>query len=517
MLERIKNVIFKVAIYIRLSKEDMDRGYDDSESVKNQKILLEEYVKNLGEEYELIDIYIDQGYTGTNFNRPEFIRMISDIEQDKINMVVTKDLSRLGRDYIGTGEYIENWFPEKNIRYVSVNDGIDTFLDNNGNNDIAPFKSILNDMYSKDLSKKIRTALHTMQKQGKWVGGKTPLGYMQDKEDKNHLVICEEEAKIVKTIFEMAKTGNQIGVIRDYLNDNKIPTASQLRYNKVVFWSNKTIKNILSHEIYTGTTIQNKRSRISYKNRKMKENPKEQWYIVENTHEPIIDKKTFDAVQKMVIVQKYERHEKKNYTILDGLLYCYECGHKIGIKRDTRNNKFFTICNNYRRNSKLGICTCHGFNYEQLEDKVLKYIKELFQDIDNKKIEINIKNSKTVHDYKKLLENIEKEIELIKNNIDKMYMDKLEGKITEEICERVLNKYNEQIKEKQRQYEEIKQNKKDLEDDDSKDITKVIKEFLKLEKPTPELMKVIINKIKIHQDKQIDIYFNFKKLNEIKC
>lgn len=237
--------------------------------------------------------------------------MIGDIEQDKINMVVTKDLSRLGRDYIGTGEYIENWFPEKNIRYVSVNDGIDTFLDNNGNNDIAPFKSILNDMYSKDLSKKIRTALHTMQKQGKWVGGKTPFGYIQDKEDKNHLVICEEEANIVRTIFDMAKAGNNIGFIRDYLNDNKIPTASSLRYNKATFWSNKTIKNILSHEIYTGVTIQNKRSRISYKNRKMRENPQEQWYVVENTHEPIIDKKTYDAVQKMVIVQKYERHEKK--------------------------------------------------------------------------------------------------------------------------------------------------------------------------------------------------------------
>lgn len=343
------------------------------------------------------------------------------------------------------------------------------------------------------------------------------FGYIQDKEDKNHLVICEEEAKIVRSIFNMAKAGNQIGVIRDYLNDNKIPTASSLRYNKATFWSNKTIKNILGHEIYTGITIQNKRSRISYKNRKMRENPKEQWYVVENTHEPIIDKKTFDAVQSMVIVQKYERHEKKNYTLLDGLLYCYECGHKIGIKRDTRSHKFFTICNNYRRNSKLGICTCHGFNYEQLEYKVLKYIKDLFKDIDRKKIELNIKNSKTVYDCKKLLENIEREIELIKNNIDKMYMDKLEGKITEEVCERVLNKYNKQIKEKQNQYEEIKQNKKDLEEDNSKDIEKVVKELLKLEKPTPELMKVIINKIKIHQDKQIDIYFNFKKLNEIKC
>lgn len=204
MLEQIEKTIYKVAIYIRLSKEDVDRGYDESESIKNQKTLLIEYVQKLGWEYELKDIYIDQGYTGTNFNRPDFQRMIRDIHLGKVNMVVTKDLSRLGRDYIETGEYIEKWFPENNVRYVSVTDGIDTFETANGNNDIAPFKSILNDMYSKDLSKKIRTALHTMQKQGKWVGGKTAIGYMKDPNDKNKLVICEQEAEIVRTIFNMA-------------------------------------------------------------------------------------------------------------------------------------------------------------------------------------------------------------------------------------------------------------------------------------------------------------------------
>ena len=180
MLEQIEKTMYKVAIYIRLSKEDVDRGYDESESIKNQRTLLTEYVEKLGWKYELVDIYIDQGYTGTNFNRPAFQRMIRDINSGKVNMVVTKDLSRLGRDYIETGEYIEKWFPENNVRYVSVTDGIDTFETTNGNNDIAPFKSILNDMYSKDLSKKIRTALHTMQKQGKWVGGKTAIGYMKD-------------------------------------------------------------------------------------------------------------------------------------------------------------------------------------------------------------------------------------------------------------------------------------------------------------------------------------------------
>ena len=204
MLEQIEKTIYKVAIYIRLSKEDVDRGYDENESIKNQRTLLTEYVAKLGGEYELVDFYIDQGYTGTNFNRPAFQQMIRDINLGKVNMVVTKDLSRLGRDYIETGEYIEKWFPENNVRYVSVTDGIDTFEISNGNNDIAPFKSILNDMYSKDLSKKIRTALHTMQKQGKWVGGKTALGYMKDPNDKNKLIICKQEAEIVKTIFNMA-------------------------------------------------------------------------------------------------------------------------------------------------------------------------------------------------------------------------------------------------------------------------------------------------------------------------
>ena len=204
MLEQIEKAIYKVAIYIRLSKEDVDRGYDESESIKNQRTLLTKYVENLGWNYELIDIYIDQGFTGTNFNRPDFKRMIKDIELEKINMVITKDLSRLGRDYIETGEYIEKWFPEKNVRYVSVTDGIDTFSNNNGNNDIAPFKSILNDMYSKDLSKKIRTALHTMQKEGKWVGGKIALGYTKDPNNKNKLIICEAEAEIIKKIFNMA-------------------------------------------------------------------------------------------------------------------------------------------------------------------------------------------------------------------------------------------------------------------------------------------------------------------------
>ena len=309
--------------------------------------------------------------------------------------------------------------------------------------------------------------------------------------------------------------GNEVGAIKNYLNDNKIPTANQLRYNKGTFWENKTVKNILKNEVYIGNTVQNKRSRISYKNRKLRSNPEEQWNIVENTHEPIIEKQIFEKVQKMVIVQKYNRNEKKHKFLLDGLLFCYECKHKIGV-RGKKNGYMFMICNNYRRNSKLGLCTSHGFSYKALEKDILQYIRNLFLAIDSKKIELNIKNNRTQYDCGKMLKQLQTEINLIKDNIDKMYVDKLNGKVSEEMYERLFNKLINEVNQKEKEYNELKNKKDDASQDDSKEIEKIVKEFLKLENPTPEIMKVIINRIEIHQDKQVDIYFNFKKLNDLK-
>lgn len=247
----------------------------------------------------------------------------------------------------------------------------------------------------------------------------------------------------------------------------------------------------------------------------MRSNPQEQWNIVENTHEPIIDKSVFNKVQKMVIVQKYNRNEKKHKFLLDGLLFCYECKHKIGV-RGKKNGYMFMICNNYRRNSKLGLCTSHGFSYEALEKDILQYIRNLFLAIDSKKIELNIKNNRTQYDYGKMLNKKQTEINLIKDNIDKMYVDKLNGKVSEEMYERLFNKLIKEIQQKEKEYNELKRKREDARQGDSKEIEKIVKEFLKLEKPTPEIMKVIINRIEIHQDKQVDIIFNFRKLNYIK-
>ena len=313
----------------------------------------------------------------------------------------------------------------------------------------------------------------------------------------------------------MASNGNQVGTIRDYLNDNDIPTANKSRYNKETFWENKTVKNILKNKVYIGTTVQNKRSRISYKNRKIRTNPEEKWIEVENTHEPIIDKKIFDTVQKMVIVQNYNRNEKKNKFLLDGLLFCYECKHKIGV-RGKKNGNYYMVCNNYRRNSKLKLCTSHGFSYYNLEETIINYIKKLFQKIDSEQIELEVKKGMTKYDYGKILQKLENEIKLINNNIDQMYVDKLNNKISEEMYERLFSKLKNEIKQKEKEYIEIKRQKEESKKDDTEKIKSVIQEFLSLNKPIPEIMKVIINRIEIHQDKQVDLYFNFKQLNNLK-
>ena len=219
-------------------------------------------------------------------------------------------------------------------------------------------------------------------------------------------------------------------------------------------------------------------------------------------------------VQKMLITQSYNRNEKKHHFLLDGLLVCYECKHKIGV-RLSKNGRLDMICNNYRRNSKLGLCTSHGFNYDQLEKMVLDYIKKFFLEIDIKKIEINIKNNISKYDYGKMLKKIEIEIKLINDNIDKMYVDKLNEKISEEMYERLFNKLKGKIKQKEKEYIGLKNEQENNLNDDIKNIEKLVNDFLKLEKPTPEIMRVLINKIEIHQDKQVDLYFNFRKLNNL--
>lgn len=315
---------YHVALYIRLSKEDESEG--PSESVTNQKSLLNEFVQQ--HRLSVYDTYIDDGWSGTSFNRPAFQRMIGDIETKKVNMVITKDLSRLGRDYIMTGHYMERYFPEKRVRYISLLDGIDTGIESTAN-DITPFRAIMNDMYAKDISKKIKSVKHDKQQKGQFIGGKPVYGYKMHPTEKNKIVIDEAVAPIVRRIFAMALTGMSCRRIAMVLNEEGIPTPATYcgwqRRQKGPYsglWSSERISDMLKNETYIGNMVQGKSVKISYKSQKCIKQEQSKWIVVENTHEPLVDKETFHKVRQLLNSRKYTRSRKYPRLSVVGTVQC---------------------------------------------------------------------------------------------------------------------------------------------------------------------------------------------------
>lgn len=508
----------KAGLYIRLSRED--DGDSVSESIVNQKSLLEQYV--MENNLDVFDIYIDDGYSGTNFDRPGFCRMINDIENGKIGIIITKDMSRLGRDYIGTGNLIEKYFPEHNIRYIAVCDGIDTFLDNS-NNEIAPFKAIMNDMYARDISKKIKSSLRAKMKEGKWVGCRAPFGYMKDLNDKNHLVINTKQAMVVKRIFKMAASGLSSFKIARKLSDEGEKTPSwyyQFKWNKnydcSYNWNAKTIKDILTNRVYVGDMVQNKRNKINYKIKKVKYNEKSDYIIVENTHEAIVNRELFTLVQKMLPVNVY-KCSKKEIHLLDGLLYCGDCGHRISILVRRKDNRRYTICNYYRTYIKKKVCTTHSNNYDTLEREiVLSLINICRERIDIDKIKKGIlarvdnelkKNNKTSDSNK-----ISKEIEKLKNNLDCIYMDKLNGVVDNELFIRIKKRLEgdlfslNQRKKKLEKSDNLKNLKIDKYDDF---VSNYLDRIFNNNDLSWEMIVNLIEKVNVFDDKSINVKVRF--------
>ena len=514
---------FKVGIYIRLSRDD---GNIESDSIVSQRSLLNQYIKE--NNYNLIDEYVDDGFTGTNFERPSFKRMIKDIESGRINMIITKDMSRLGRDYIGTGELIEKYFPNNNVRYIAINDGIDTFIDNT-NNDIAPFKAIMNDMYAKDISKKVKTSLHSRMKEGLYVSGRCPFGYMKDPTNKNHLVINEEQSEVVRLIFDLALKGNTYHYIAEKLTKKKIKTPASY-YNYVWntksingntlsqekgIWFDTTVKSILQNQIYVGDTVQGKTKKINYKLKKtVKNNPKD-YIIVENTHETIIDRDTFNYVQSL-LPKNVKRPEKKRFYLLDGLLYCGDCNHRIIIRYQNKTGRSYTTCDYYRTYSKYHVCTTHTNNYELLENVILEQISDVCKKyLDKNKVKDSIGNisfEDNTLKIKKQIESLELANSKLIQNLDKTYLDMLKGIIDEEQYIRVSENLKKEIENNKSKIDNLKHEQINENKIDNKKIEKYIDEFLSLEKPTRELIINLVEKIYIYQDKQVDIIFTFKNV-----
>ena len=458
---------------------------------------------------------VDDGYSGTTFDRPGFNRLINDIENKLVNMVITKDMSRLGRDYIKTGYYLEKYFPEHNIRYIAITDNIDTYLDNS-NNDIAPFKAIMNDYYAKDISKKIKSSLRAKQKEGKWVGSRCPYGYDKDINNKNHLVINEEQAGIVRYIFDLSLNGLTCFKIANKLTLENIKTPAQYynfnwknNYNmNMGKWHPKTIKDILTNRLYTGDLVQNRRSKVNYKIKKVVYNKECDYIVVPNTHEAIIDKELFDRVQSL-IPKNVGRNEKRENHLLDGLLYCGECNHRISVSpRRKIDNRCYTVCNYYRTYLKQKVCTMHSNNYDILEDKILELLKEYCLKYMDKKSILNrvINTNNDKQNNLKYIKNLEKEISNINDNLDSIYIDRLNKNISEEQFNRVKIKLKTELNIK---LDKIKDLKKEKTQNNNIDRENYIREVLELNNISRDIIVNLIDRIEIFEDKQINLILKF--------
>lgn len=526
----LTGIDFNVGIYIRLSQEDKNKKYEsDSESVINQKELLRSYVKN--NKFNLIGEYVDDGYSGTDFDRPGFQRMLEDIKNKKINCVIVKDLSRFGRDHVMTGYYIETFFPENNVRFISILESYDSFK-NQASNDSSTFIIACNDYYSKQNSIKIRNVLNDKRKNGKFIGSLPSYGYMRDPEDKGHLIPNPETAPIVKKIFKWRVDGIGPTEIATRLNNENVPTPSG--YKKTNFssklidrdnWNISTVKKILTNRIYTGDMVQHTQTKVNYKSKKKITLDQKLWVIVEDTHEALVDKETFEYIQ--TLRKRYTRNVPiktgREKRILEGKLFCKECGNRLSVYYRKKLDYWSLNCNRYSRDPKRGRCSSHFYPYDYLEEQILeqfdKSVLSFINDLDidelNKEVIKNLHKEK--EDIDKNIKELNKEKEQIINRIKTLYNDRCDGVITGEIykelssdSEKKLKQINEKIENENLKKYNIKNKANVLPDYRNK-----IKKLLDLNKPKKELIDVLIDKIVIDENRNIKINFKYEVIPSI--
>lgn len=513
---------YHAALYIRLSKEDESEG--PSQSVQNQESLLREFVQQ--HRLSVYDTYIDDGWSGTSFDRPAFQRMIADIEAKKVNMVITKDLSRLGRDYIMTGHYMERYFPEHRVRYISLLDGIDTGVDSTAN-DITPFRAIMNDMYAKDISKKIKSVKRDKQRKGQFIGGKPMYGYKMHPTEKNKIVIDEEVAPIVRRIFALALSGMSCRNIATLLNQEGVPTPATYANLPVArpgpytgLWSSERISDMLQNETYLGNMVQGRSVKISYKSKKCLKQDPANWVVVEGTHEPLVDAETFRKVRMLVNSRKHTRSRTYDF-LLKGLIFCHECGYPLAVlnrKNARGEDVLYFVCRTYQRFTKAGVCTCHSIKEKTVTDAVIAKVREVCQAYLNPDellpvAQEAVENARKQSSLELELQALQSKIDSLTTNLDRMYTDRLSGLLPEADFQRIFGRIKlerEQLEEK-RQELELRQKSPVRSEDRAREL---VQRFIETAGESRELLVSLIERVELTEDKEILIKFRFAQLNE---
>ena len=467
---------YNVGIYCRLSNDDERDG--ESVSIENQKLMLQQYV--LERKWNLIDVYIDDGYSGTNFQRPGVQRLIADAKAKKINVIIVKDLSRFGRNYIEFGQYTDYLFPSIGCRFIAVNNGIDT-ESTNGSNDVMCFLNLFNEFYSRDTSKKVKAVKKACAEKGMFMGTYPAFGYKRDPEDKHHLIVDEETAPVVQRIFEMRASGMGYFKIATTLNEEGVPSPGVRYYQRKGQedprrtnhkWADNTIRTIIHNEVYIGNMVQGKYGSLSYKNHKLVTKSEDEWIRVEGTHEAIISRELWDTV---VSIDK-NKIQKRNKgidpkSIFSGLVYCADCGFKMYnqvekfLYKDGRPGQYSSfVCGNYSRSGRSA-CTTHMIYENALTEIVLQDIREKARlvecDRDSLIERIIRMKEKEKHS---LLISYEQELKITSTRIKELeklmqnlYEDKCTGVIPRPVFQTLMQKYETERAQKSAALPELEQ------------------------------------------------------------
>ena len=511
---------WKAAAYLRLSSDDGDKL--ESNSITNQKKLINIYI-NREKNLKIVDYYIDDGYSGTDFERPDFKRMIRDIKRGKIDTIIVKDLSRFGRNYIEVGRYLEDFLPINNIRFIAINDNVDSYKEPESiNNIIVPFKNLMNDEYSRDISNKVKSILNAKKESGEFIGSYAPYGYLRDPKNKHDFIIDEKASKVVKKIFDMILKGKSKKYVVDELNKLGVlpPMAykiEEFNYNmkktsNYDIWNSKKIDDILRNISYTGVLVQSKKKRISHRVHKQVRVAPDDWIMIPNHHKALITEEKFNMVQEILYKRDIKVEKNKEYDLFAGHISCADCGNSLSKRKGKAKDYYY--CTSYLENK---VCSKHTIRKDKLIEIVIEAINNqinLAENID-KIIKKMAEESGINYDY----EILNNRLNDIKNNILKY--TKLKGIVREDYAMNIIkeDEYKEYIKDYNEKLEQLEDEKEEL-------IRKLDSEELKLKSNEEWIRKfeknmhidkldnIIINEliedIQVHDNGNINIIFKYQ-------
>ena len=517
---------------MRLSRDDDKAG--ESMSIENQRIILLKFVKEHGG--TIFGEYIDDGWSGTDFNRPEVKRMLTDAQSGKIHTIVVKDLSRFGRNYIQVGQYIDYIFPAYGIRFIAIGDNLDTSDRASTAMDMMPIMNVFNEWHAANTSKKIRAVLEAKQRSGKYTSWNYPYGYKAGTDDMRTAIIDEEAAKVVRRIFELRAEGNSARKIAQILTDDKIPNPTNYftkldggKWNRPCkpYWWAQTVMDILKNPVYIGSTVQHKTTSLSYKNHKVINIPESERIVKENAHDAILSRELWEKVQKISRSVSRGKTDKSNKVHnLSGLLVCPDCGRKLKLK--TYKNAKVSTCSFYCRTYiDLGkrYCMSHAIKESEIENILLSDIRSMLGSlkIDENKARENFKRAKekrdgyNAHSDGKQLKTYKSRLAEIDKLIQTAFEDRVLKNLLESVCINLLNKYQTERSAVEEEITRLEQRlKNENEDAEADEYIKKLKAYGKCEVLTREICLQLVNFITVGEkneegNREIHIYYNLKQ------